>query len=930
VSVQKMRKMKKHALTIAFTVTAIFFICTTITAQNVAATLQPVYPISNTTCFKTKAYNFNSFTTSYKVPDQNWLLNNKEYTNHPDAGFVTTNDPSNAIEIISKRTHDSKYYIDKDSSAKFYIIKSNEDINYQKNGQWLCIDKRLMPGTKNVFEASHQPEPVGFDLNKKTAYIKTVAGTFYFNNWQLSGKNEKGEKLLANADWTTVSEGDDGIKITNIFPGIDAEMIINKGTVKTNFIIRQNKFAGYQQLILSDEFNSANATQLPALISSDNTFSEKGGLDFSINKKVIAHINKAVLYMQKDPATTYQYLVYTINKNRLSIPVDVAILNQQLLNGNVIIDPLVSSSASLPVTSITGSMNNGNVNNACKYPLMITTPAKSTYTNIFIEFGLRATPPAVNKQAIFFIIANNCDTLGYSASPNSPNYDSSGYGITVDSNGVSGFTSVKPFLKCLPAPSCVPQTVAFTVGLYNTVTNGPDNVCSNTYVSAYEPFQMRIEGYTIEMNKVLASANGIQASSVTICQGSSCTLTASANYGVPPYVSYNWSNGINANPIIVTPLVTTNYTVAIVDQCNDTAKGSVTVNVKDPVTPALSITTSSTTVCQGVPVVFTANPIAGGPSPSYQWFVNGVLVTGNTGNTYSTNTLATGDKINSVLNSNDTCATTPIAHSDTLTMTVVPNITPSVTITLSQNNFCFGKSVFFQAKTINVGPAPNYQWYVNSTPEGANDSVFTYTTLQDNDKVSCIVMVSKTGCYTTPSATSNSIVVTVYPIPAITFSPDNIILARYDTTLIHTTVTGNIMSFVWTPTDGLINPGSLMPTADPLATTIYQLSVTSTNQCTDSSDITIKVYDRIFIPNAFAPDGKNNIFRIPPGIVFNLENFSIYNRWGDKVFMTSDINRGWDGTIEGQNATAGTYVYIISGSDVRGKVLVKGTVTLIR
>jgi gliding motility-associated-like protein len=118
--------------------------------------------------------------------------------------------------------------------------------------------------------------------------------------------------------------------------------------------------------------------------------------------------------------------------------------------------------------------------------------------------------------------------------------------------------------------------------------------------------------------------------------------------------------------------------------------------------------------------------------------------------------------------------------------------------------------------------------------------------------------------------------------------------------------------------------------ADPLATTVYQLSVTSVNDCADSNTITIQVYDKIFIPNAFAPDGKNNIFRIPPSITFNLENFSIYDRWGNKIFTTSDINQGWDGTIQGQDAGVGTYVYIIYGSDVHGKVFEKGTVTLIR
>ncbi|HTB99356.1 MAG TPA: gliding motility-associated C-terminal domain-containing protein [Ferruginibacter sp.] len=918
--------MKKNAQTIAFMVAALFFICSnTVIAQNMPETLQTGNPNSKTHTLKSALYNFTSFSKSYKKPDEKWLENNKGYTTHPDAGFVTTNDPTpNAIEIISKRTSDSKYYIDKDTASKFYIVKANQEINYQKNGQWLSIDKRLMPGAKNIFEASHQQEPVGFDLDKKRSYIKTIAGTFYFNNWQLSGEDASGEKVLAKADWSSISEGDGGVKIINIFPGIDAEMIVDKGSVKTNFIIKQNKFTSYQQLVFTDEFNSTGASETGEMQFSDDQskVSEQGEVDFSFNKKTIAHINKAIMYAQKDPAKTYQYLTYKINKNHLSILIDAINLNQQLLNGNVIIDPLVSSTATLSVASITGSMNNGNVNNACKYPFTIATPAKVTFTNVAVEFGLTTTSPAVNKDAIFFIIANNCDTVGFSANVNDPGYNESGNLITVDSTGASGFASIPPILNCLTAPSCVPQNITFVLGLFNTVTSGPDNICSNQYVSAYEPFQLLIQGRTIEMKNIIASP-------ATICQGNVSVLSASAQYGVPPYVSYNWSNGVNGRNIIVTPSATTTYSVSIVDQCNDIATDSIIVNVVDPVTPTITISTPNTTVCQGSSVVFTANPTSGGNAPSYQWHLNGNPVGTNT-NTYANNNLATGDKINCVLTSNYFCVTTNIANSDTLTMTVVPNIVPTINIMSSTNNFCFGKNVTFIAHTSNVGPSPSYQWYINGNPVGTNDSIYTNNTLLNNDKVTCIASVSNTGCYTVSTVTSNIITAVVYSIPTITFSPDSIILARYDTAKINSIITGNIGSFEWTPTTGLINPESETPIADPVVTTVYQLSVTSVNDCVDSNTITIQVYDKIFIPNAFAPDGKNNIFRIPPGITFNLENFSIYDRWGNKVFTTSDINRGWDGTIEGQNASAGVYVYVIYGSDLRGKVLDKGTVTLLR
>lgn len=87
------------------------------------------------------------------------------------------------------------------------------------------------------------------------------------------------------------------------------------------------------------------------------------------------------------------------------------------------------------------------------------------------------------------------------------------------------------------------------------------------------------------------------------------------------------------------------------------------------------------------------------------------------------------------------------------------------------------------------------------------------------------------------------------------------------------------------------------------------------------------------MPNAFTPngDGFNDVFRIPAGLVDHLLQFSIYNRWGEKVFTTQASNKGWDGKVGGRVANPGTYVYYISGVDAGGSsVIKKGTVTLIR
>ncbi len=90
------------------------------------------------------------------------------------------------------------------------------------------------------------------------------------------------------------------------------------------------------------------------------------------------------------------------------------------------------------------------------------------------------------------------------------------------------------------------------------------------------------------------------------------------------------------------------------------------------------------------------------------------------------------------------------------------------------------------------------------------------------------------------------------------------------------------------------------------------------------------------VPNAFSPnqDGLNDLIRPRSSLesVNEIKEFSIYNRWGNRVFVTNDINQGWDGTYRGQKADIDVYAYYViyscpyDGSDV----VVKGDITLIR
>jgi gliding motility-associated-like protein len=88
----------------------------------------------------------------------------------------------------------------------------------------------------------------------------------------------------------------------------------------------------------------------------------------------------------------------------------------------------------------------------------------------------------------------------------------------------------------------------------------------------------------------------------------------------------------------------------------------------------------------------------------------------------------------------------------------------------------------------------------------------------------------------------------------------------------------------------------------------------------------------IYIPNIFSPnnDGNNDILYVRGENVKEL-TFSIYNRWGEKVFESHDINKGWDGTQNGKKCEAGVYVYRAEITFKDGKTIMKrGDVTLVR
>jgi gliding motility-associated-like protein len=89
----------------------------------------------------------------------------------------------------------------------------------------------------------------------------------------------------------------------------------------------------------------------------------------------------------------------------------------------------------------------------------------------------------------------------------------------------------------------------------------------------------------------------------------------------------------------------------------------------------------------------------------------------------------------------------------------------------------------------------------------------------------------------------------------------------------------------------------------------------------------------IYIPNAFTPDGDevNPVFKTYGTGIQELIFLRIYNRWGELVFETADLSKGWDGTHRGKLQEPGVYVYYLEAICTTGQTISKqGNVSLIR
>ena len=229
-----------------------------------------------------------------------------------------------------------------------------------------------------------------------------------------------------------------------------------------------------------------------------------------------------------------------------------------------------------------------------------------------------------------------------------------------------------------------------------------------------------------------------------------------------------------------------------------------------------------------------------------------------------------------------------------LTINSIPNA--SVT-TISANCNNTGGSA-----TANVtGGTPNYTY--SWSPSNANTA--TATNLPSGNYT--VVVTDANGCIDSSAA-----IVGILPGPDIFVSPDNTTILLGDSVQLQA-FGGN--TYTWSPSSGLSCDTCANPVASPTVTTTYIVTGLDNNGCFNAAEAIVNVNSpcgEVFVPTIFSPDDKgptaNENLCIFGNCIKEL-NYEVYNRWGQKVFQSSDKSSCWDGTFNGKPSESGAYVY---------------------
>ncbi len=334
---------------------------------------------------------------------------------------------------------------------------------------------------------------------------------------------------------------------------------------------------------------------------------------------------------------------------------------------------------------------------------------------------------------------------------------------------------------------------------------------------------------------------------------------------------------------------------------------------------------NSTVVCAGTPTNLQDLSVAStGTITSWNWNFGDNTPNSNVQNPVHTYANDTTYNVTLIVTNSAGCI-------DTVVLPVVTASIPNVVFTADTFAGCPQLCVnFMDQTTISSGSITGWTWNFgdNSPNSFAQNPSHCYS--QTGTYTVTMTATSNGGCASTLTIPN---MITVYPVPHASFTA-----TPQTTTILNTNIsftdlsTGNPVMWQWNFGD----PNTLADTSNIQNPTYqystdngdtYPVNLIVTNQfgCVDdtSIDVIVEPEFTFFIPNAFTPNGDGiNDFFFGTGIGITTYNIWIFDRWGNLIFTTNDINKGWDGTVQGKSGgicQEDVYVWKVVLTDIHDK-----------
>jgi len=246
--------------------------------------------------------------------------------------------------------------------------------------------------------------------------------------------------------------------------------------------------------------------------------------------------------------------------------------------------------------------------------------------------------------------------------------------------------------------------------------------------------------------------------------------------------------------------------------------------------------------------------------------------------------------------------------------------TPVITLSPADTTICQGQTV-----TLSASSSYPLQWV--GYPQGPSITVSPGTT------TSYVVQATnELNCAGTAVATVH---VDDFRV-RLDYSPRP---AEKGETVTLTTSSGADYSILaWEPAALFSDPAARTQELIASQPTFVEVTAVNKNGCTDTAALRMEVLPRpsVFLPSAFSPngDGLNDYFCPRFTRDYHIKDFSVYNRWGQRVYSvatTQQLGKGWDGYFNGTPCELGTYYYLLRAENTRGEEeLLKGDILLVR